>query len=527
MKKSRLIETLRAGILLPLLALLCTGSWAARDFTPQAGTWVISEELDGKPGRGLAIDVQGNTFFMQMFGYEKNGNATFYTATGQMDGNSVTAPLMQYQGGRSFGSDARDAEVLGSPGPVTVSFVNGLQGTVQLPGEPEREIKRFEVMSPYYTKTYLEYGMLRSLLINTLDTKKEPQWLATAQIVKSFSEEWILGFGSFLSNHPFQWLTCQQIKDKDEYQCLSDKMPPAGYEDPYVLSARLRIVNVDAVGEVEVLYQGVLQKLPFVGVVTAGSPFPNEGSCDRSSDLYVGDVDYCFFSISPVSGTWIVKDEANYKPGRGIALDVQAGMAVAQIFNYLPDGTPTFHMGSGTYAGAATSFELNRYRGGRALGGPLKSAKLAEAAGEIKLEFMYDGEGNTAARRPSRLTGDVQFPGEAPKQIVRMALEPGAETAEGLLGQWWLHFIGMSNWLKPTPVTLSRIEGNEAINQDGTIRCSRQIPHVPRRAQCIWNRDGQTYTAYFNQQQGDRSFTILQVRDRHGNLMGLGDIPLE
>ena len=67
--------------------LVALPSYAARDFTPQLGTWIVSSELDGKPGRGLAIDVQGNTFFMQVFGYEKTGDATFYTATGQMDGN--------------------------------------------------------------------------------------------------------------------------------------------------------------------------------------------------------------------------------------------------------------------------------------------------------------------------------------------------------------------------------------------------------------------------------------------------------
>ena len=55
-------------------------AWAARNFTPQAGTWIVSSELNGEPGRGLAIDVQGNTFFMQVFGYEKNGEATFFTA---------------------------------------------------------------------------------------------------------------------------------------------------------------------------------------------------------------------------------------------------------------------------------------------------------------------------------------------------------------------------------------------------------------------------------------------------------------
>ena len=143
------------------LALLgSAGAHAARDFTPQAGTWVVSEELSGKPGRGLAIDVQGNTFFMQVFGYEKNGDATFYTATGQMDGNAVTAPLMRYQGGRSFGGGARDAVEDKSLGDVTVSFRNGLAGTVQFPGEPAVAIERFLVKSdvPSVTNPLAQLG---------------------------------------------------------------------------------------------------------------------------------------------------------------------------------------------------------------------------------------------------------------------------------------------------------------------------------------------------------------------------------
>ena len=58
------IRFLRSAIVVSLVVFSCAASWAARHFTPQAGTWVISEELNGKPGRGLAIDVQGNTFFM-------------------------------------------------------------------------------------------------------------------------------------------------------------------------------------------------------------------------------------------------------------------------------------------------------------------------------------------------------------------------------------------------------------------------------------------------------------------------------
>ena len=92
---------------------------------------------------------------MQVFGYEKNGDATFFTATGKMDGNRVTAPLMQYQGGRSFGGGARDAVELGSPGHVKVSFHNGLQGGIQLPGEAEMPIQKFEAMSAQFEADYV------------------------------------------------------------------------------------------------------------------------------------------------------------------------------------------------------------------------------------------------------------------------------------------------------------------------------------------------------------------------------------
>ncbi|MFC3216590.1 hypothetical protein [Comamonas sp. JC664] len=87
---------------------MASGAQAAeRSFTPQAGTWVVTSEVNGKPGRGLAIDVQEDTFFMQVYNYQANGEATFHTALGVMQGNTVTAPLTYYAGGRYFGSEAR------------------------------------------------------------------------------------------------------------------------------------------------------------------------------------------------------------------------------------------------------------------------------------------------------------------------------------------------------------------------------------------------------------------------------------
>jgi hypothetical protein len=79
------------AIVITCALLATTPIWAARDFTPQTGSWVVSSELNGKPGRGLAIDVQGNTFFMQVFGYEAEDVGTVqFTLT--YVGATITRP---------------------------------------------------------------------------------------------------------------------------------------------------------------------------------------------------------------------------------------------------------------------------------------------------------------------------------------------------------------------------------------------------------------------------------------------------
>lgn len=85
---------------------LLWGTGIAHAYMPQAGTWVVTSELDGKPGRGLAIDVQNDTLLMQMYAYEASGEPTFYLAVGKMVDSSATAELTRYTGGRYFGSAA-------------------------------------------------------------------------------------------------------------------------------------------------------------------------------------------------------------------------------------------------------------------------------------------------------------------------------------------------------------------------------------------------------------------------------------
>ncbi|GAB2476720.1 hypothetical protein GCM10027082_30070 [Comamonas humi] len=518
---------LRSSVVAFTMALSCAASWAARDFTPQAGTWVISSEVDGKPGRGLAIDVQGNTFFMQVFGYEKLGPATFYTATGQLEGNTVTAPLVRYQGGHSFGSDARDAVEDGSPGSVTVSFANGLQGTVQFPGEEEMAIKRFEMRSADFVSNYWEMGRPRHFIGAVMDADLRSRWAVTMGIWKSGDPAgWRLSIGGLHSRYSYggKEFSCVQVEGKDAFRCTSDGVQPSDYQGPDIRSIDVNIFNIDVAGVVEIQDRGAVQAYQMMGVAVAASGGVAITGCVAYADVYVGDVRNCNRAVTPSSGTWVVEDELLGKPGRGLAIDVQNGMALAQVFNYLPGGAPTFHMGSGTYKGIETRFALNRYEGGRALGGSASSAQLVDTAGELAMKFS---SGDAELELPSRVRGSAQLPGEPDKRIVRMALEPGATTAQGLLGQWWLLFWTEGQGNDVQLVTLTQVVGDEARSEDGSIRCSRPDPVFPSRATCVWHRGGFTSQAYLFQEPGNRSGSVLQVRDRHGNWMGLGNVPLD
>ena len=119
------------------------GAGLAQAFAPQAGTWIVTSEMDGKPGRGFGIDVQNSTLVMQMYAYENSGAATFYLAVGEVVDNSVNAPLTQYRGGRFFGSGARSGTAAGSPGNVSIRFTSGTTGFITFPNEPEVAIARF------------------------------------------------------------------------------------------------------------------------------------------------------------------------------------------------------------------------------------------------------------------------------------------------------------------------------------------------------------------------------------------------
>lgn len=131
--------------LLVVCSMAYTG-WAAA-FVPQPGTWIISGELNGEPGRGFAMDVQGETLVVQVFAYEASGHPTFYTASGPVTNNIFTAKLGRYSGGRSLGGPMQSGREDSTPGNVTIRFTSGIAGFIKLPGESEVAIQRYEFSS--------------------------------------------------------------------------------------------------------------------------------------------------------------------------------------------------------------------------------------------------------------------------------------------------------------------------------------------------------------------------------------------
>lgn len=133
-------KTLAAAILL--------GCGLAHAFMPSNGTWVVTSELNGKPGRGLALDAQNGTLVMQMYAYEPSGQPSFYMTSGALTNNRFSAPLMRYTGGRYLGSGPLSGTEDRNMGQVSMRFTSGVSGFITLPGEREVAISRFNFGYP-------------------------------------------------------------------------------------------------------------------------------------------------------------------------------------------------------------------------------------------------------------------------------------------------------------------------------------------------------------------------------------------
>lgn len=507
------------------LLVFSANSWAARDFTPQAGTWIVSSEIDGKPGRGLAIDVQGNTFFMQVFGYEKNGDATFYTATGQLDSNSITAPLVRYTGGRSFGSEARDGVEDSSPGDVTVSFSNGLKGTVQFPGEAPAAMERFAIkeFTPSISNPLAQIGQ-RGLHLLILDKDLQFKQYRSAMLQRDSQGQPVLVEhpGSSAMGHV---LPCSLEPDEGQFVCS------AADSGSDIDSLRFRIVGGQLAGQIT-MKDTPAQQLTVIGQSDSAVNIANN---QRQQQNYwsvvipgatvTGIPMTHTHQLMPVNGTWIVQDELTGKPGRGLALDVQNSTMVLQVFNYSVNGQPTFHMGSGAYGSAGVNslasyaeFALNQYAGGRSLGGPAQSAHPVADAGPVRIDLALNREQPTPHFSQR---GTVTFPGEAPKAIVRMRLDNQPSLADKLFGEWYSHSQDIH-------LVFNQENNGVVLSSDGSVSCTQKNPDNVDFVSCVKasaSDNGSSTTPYpLTLPLLNQGSNWIQIRDRFGNLQGLGNI---
>ena len=338
--------------LLPALALACLSmpAMAAREFTPQAGLWMIAAERNGEPGRGFSLDVQGNTVFMQVFNYEKSGAATFHTAVGKLDDSaSMTVPLLRFKGGRHFGGPAQIGVEDGTAGDVTLRFTDGLNGSEQFPGEQEQPIARFLVpeKQPFWWTELSDAPPAGKEGFRTM------QWVATSQNGIRYTWDAKLGMGTngvypLELGSTFDWGTalrtfdCRLHAETEVLDCLPTSNSSNGEKPDMPLEIqrlKFRVVGRDVIGEIQPAWD-LAQRMTLNGW-QEGSYSCNGPTTycmferERSARLYKASTQigglcitgYCsgygHITLLPNSGAWVIEDERTGQPGRGVFLDVQ------------------------------------------------------------------------------------------------------------------------------------------------------------------------------------------------------------
>ncbi|MPM05476.1 hypothetical protein SDC9_51766 [bioreactor metagenome] len=563
--------------LVPAIALCCSlPAWSAREFTPQAGLWMIPAENNGQPGRGFSLDVQGNTAFLQVFNYEKSGAATFHTAAGQLDDSaSMTVPLLRFKGGRSFGGPAQDAVEDGNAGQVTVKFTDGLNGTIQFPGETIQPIARFlinEKLPFWWTQisdsppsgTNGGRGMM--LFASGADGARYSwgAWLSkdAEDLPYRLTFDRTRSSRTANVNEAPSPLDCTLEPSTQVFDCIpaktTDPSADASANALQIHRLRLRFLGRDVVGEIQPEVDQSSRLVLNGTTFSSSSQRTIKGLLERSSRTYsvlsllpedcimscvtMGDT---HVTLLPTSGAWVIEAEKNGNPGRGIFLDVQDETIVVQTSDYLATGESTFHMGAGLLNGSntlhgdtTTAMSLQRYAGGRHFGGPAQTGHEAANAGELKLSFspMIGKEYTDFA------VGEVTLPGESAQRIRRLQFEPDSLGMENMLGEYlvewdtWEGILGKEErWVR-----LTRVEGQYAKNDDGTVQCARSPFGVAEqyRMLCVWNlepdakfdlmkwwRRGEVTIHPFNREKDLVPYTP-RTRDRHGNWLGLGAVNL-
>ncbi len=408
---------------------------------PQNGTWIISDELNGEPGRGMGIDIQDGVLFMQVYNYRQSGEPTFHTALGTLRDNKVTAPLYFYEGGRFFGSEQRDGHAAGSPGNVVITFTSRSTGTIQFPGEPVKAMHRFDYESTP-AGVFSDPAFVDRWAMVELNSSNQPvrSWWAdigsSEQV--SMSEDWVTaamgwpypptvatavhGFGGTLSGRVVA--QCSYGGRGLVFNCAGNRAGANGA--PAIAMTMKRGVD-QLSGTVK---EGGGETRRLVGFRVARAAYAwQENQRVRTSYYAPG--------YLPESGTWVVSSELRGLPGRGISIELQKPLhqedhlLFMSVYDYQSDGKATFHSVLGAHDPSTTpephtpDLPTVQYQGGRYFGGPAAIAGFKADAG-LTQSIHFSA--------PS--VGTLAFPGEEPVQIERFYYGLNKGSAQSLRGSW-------------------------------------------------------------------------------------------
>lgn len=111
-------------------------------FTPEAGWWWNAAE----PGRGFALEIQGDNFFIAGFMYDGSGKPTWYVSTGKMaSATRYVGNWMTYGFGQTMGGVYKSPVVTNDhAGSLSIDFSDTRNGTLILPDGRSIPIVRFQ-----------------------------------------------------------------------------------------------------------------------------------------------------------------------------------------------------------------------------------------------------------------------------------------------------------------------------------------------------------------------------------------------
>jgi hypothetical protein len=504
---------------------------------PQNGTWIISAELNGEPGRGMGIDVQNGTLFMQVYNYLSTGAPTFHTAVGKLEDNKVTAPLLFFKGGRYFGSGAIDGQQAGSAGDVEVTFTSRTTGTIKFPGETAVPMQRYDYEGTP-ANVFADPALVDRWAIAELTTDNRPirVWWAdigTSDQVKlnydwtGSTRAWPYSSSTQLTVHGFDgtltapiFAACDYSGASRLFNCTGDSISAQGTKSSVTLALQRSLDQLS--GTIQVA-NGDKHRIVGMRITRSGYKEVN-GKTERAV--------YFPAHSAPESGTWVISSELNGKAGRGMTLDQQKPANAAErmvfmsVYDYVKSGDSTFHSAFGALDQASSSdLELIQYKGGRYFGSSEKTATFLENSGKVEKHSYV-----------SPVLGTVEFPGEDEVLNERYYFGIESDSVNSLVGSWAL--LSSKAGVRSMFFNFVPGQGGTVIDQTTGYTCSKEV-FKEFDFRCVSTTPGSTdpvlrFTpAYFSAAgaivgDGDPAtageLTLMRVRDAGGKLVQSGSL---